>query len=161
MKSNINPEYILETRKIYGSWIKLLREGKGWSQQELADRIGISRTTINKIEHGAWNFGIDTITILAVHLDFFVFFLEKGSEDDLAVNAAQGRLREMRAEAREETREVEGFDLAAARDIDARLRSSVGREFIMVLREPTQRRTGFARAGPDIGIVNLNHSGNS
>ena len=36
-------------------------------------------------------------------------------EDDLAVNAAQGRLREMRAEAREETREVEGFDLAAAR----------------------------------------------
>ena len=85
MKSNINPEYILETRKIYGSWIKLLREGKGWSQQELADRIVISRTTINKIEHGAWNFGIDTITILAVHLDFFVFFLEKGSEDDLAV----------------------------------------------------------------------------
>ncbi len=84
MKSNINPEYILETRKIYGSWIKLLREGKGWSQQELSDKIGISQSTITKIENGRWNFGIDTITVLAVHLDFFVFFLEKDSEDDLA-----------------------------------------------------------------------------
>ena len=84
MKSNINPEYTLQARKLYGSWIKLLREGKGWSQQELADKIGISRTTIGKIENGVWNFGIDTVTILAVHLDFFVFFLEKDGEDDLA-----------------------------------------------------------------------------
>ena len=85
MKSNINPEYTLQARKVYGSWIKLLREEKKWSQQELADKIGISRSTIVKIENGYWNFGIDTITILAVHLDFFVIFVEKDSEDDLAV----------------------------------------------------------------------------
>jgi len=84
MKSNINPEYTLHARKLYGSWIKQLREQKSLTQQELADKIGISRTTINKIENGAWNFGIDTITILAVHLDFFIFFIEKDSEDDLA-----------------------------------------------------------------------------
>lgn len=84
MKPNINPEYLVEVRKLYGSWIKQIREEKGQTQQQMADEIGMSRSTISKIEDGKWNFGIDTLTIFAQHLDFFLFFLEKNSGDELA-----------------------------------------------------------------------------
>lgn len=84
MKPNTNPEYLLEVRKLYGGWIKQIREEKGQTQQQMADEIGMSRSTISKIEDGKWNFGIDTLTIFAQHLDFFLFFLEKNSKDELA-----------------------------------------------------------------------------
>ena len=69
MKGNINPEYLHEVRKIYGSWLRELREGKGLSQQELAEQLGLNQTTVSKIEAGKWNFGVDTLTIFAHHLD--------------------------------------------------------------------------------------------
>lgn len=80
---NVSPEYILDCRQIYGRRIKTIREQKGLSQQDLADRVGISRTTINKIEKGIWNFGIDTITAISANLDFFTYFFQKGEESDL------------------------------------------------------------------------------
>jgi transcriptional regulator with XRE-family HTH domain len=85
MKGNINEEYLIEVRKILGSWIKQMREDKKLSQQQLADKMGISRSTISKIEDGKWNFGIDTLTIFALHLDFFQFLVPKDSNDELAV----------------------------------------------------------------------------
>lgn len=84
MKGNINPEYAFEVRKIYGNWIKQLREEKGYTQEELAEKMGMTRTTISKIEDGKWNYGINTITLFAVHLDFFLFMIPKDSNDDLA-----------------------------------------------------------------------------
>jgi transcriptional regulator with XRE-family HTH domain len=85
MKGNINEEYLIEVRKILGNWIKEMREDKKLSQQQLADKMGISRSTISKIEDGKWNFGIDTLTIFALHLDFFQFLVPKDSNDELAV----------------------------------------------------------------------------
>jgi transcriptional regulator with XRE-family HTH domain len=32
--------------------IRELRESKGWTQQELADKTGVSRQTISKLENG-------------------------------------------------------------------------------------------------------------
>jgi len=84
MKGNVNPEYLIEVRKIIGDWLKDMREQKGLSQQELADKMGIDQGTIAKIENGRWNFGIDTITMFAIHLDFFQFFIPKDSKGDLA-----------------------------------------------------------------------------
>lgn len=84
MKGNINPEYSLEVRKIIGSWLKQMRIDKSLSQEELADQMGIGQTTISKIEDGKWNFGVDTITLFAQHLDFYLFFVPKNSDDDLA-----------------------------------------------------------------------------
>ena len=78
-------EYKLEVRKMYGSWIKQLREEKGLTQQQLGDKMSLDRSTISKIEDGKWNFGIDTLTLFAQHLDFYLFFLEKESTDELAV----------------------------------------------------------------------------
>lgn len=85
MKGNINEEYFIEVRKIIGSWLREMREEKKLSQQELADKMGINQTTISKIEVGKWNFGVDTVTLFALHLDFFQFFVPKDSDDELAV----------------------------------------------------------------------------
>lgn len=84
MKGNVNEEHFIEVRKILGSWIKEMREEKKLSQQQLADIMGISRSTISKVEDGKWNFGIDTLTAFAVYLDFFQFLVPKDSNDELA-----------------------------------------------------------------------------
>jgi transcriptional regulator with XRE-family HTH domain len=84
MKGNINPEYQQEVRKIIGSWLKDMREEKGYTQDDLAEKMGVTRTTIAKIENGQWNFGVDTITLFAIHLDFYQFFVPKSSKSDLA-----------------------------------------------------------------------------
>ena len=35
--------------------IRLLRAEKGWSQGELADRVGVSRNSINSVENGKFD----------------------------------------------------------------------------------------------------------
>ena len=35
--------------------IRLLRAEKGWSQAELADRVGVSRNSINSVENGKFD----------------------------------------------------------------------------------------------------------
>jgi len=35
--------------------IRLLRAEKGWSQAELADKVGVSRNSINSIENGKFD----------------------------------------------------------------------------------------------------------
>jgi len=77
-------EYNLEVRKMYGAWIRQIREEKGLTQQELGVKMKLDRSTISKIEDGKWNFGIDTLTLFAQHLDFYLFLLEKESTDELA-----------------------------------------------------------------------------
>lgn len=48
--------------KQVGVNIRRLREQKGWSQEELADRTGLHRTYISGIERGVRN---PTITIIS------------------------------------------------------------------------------------------------
>lgn len=36
-----------------GEQIKTFREGQGWSQQELARRVGVDQATISRIERGS------------------------------------------------------------------------------------------------------------
>ena len=83
--TNESEEYKLEVRKMYGSWIRQIREAKGLTQQQLGEKMKLDRSTISKIEEGKWNFGIDTLTLFAHNLDFYLFFLEKESTDELAV----------------------------------------------------------------------------
>lgn len=60
-----------------GKQIKFLREEKGLSQEELAQRMGISRTTISKIENGKFSFSIDYLLKLSLSLDFHVVLKSK------------------------------------------------------------------------------------
>lgn len=53
--------YISENRERLGKSIKELREKKGYSQEQLADIMNISRSTISKIESGKFNMSVDYI----------------------------------------------------------------------------------------------------
>lgn len=66
-----------EGRVGVGQQIKLMREEKGLSQEELAQRMGISRTTISKIENGKFSFSIDYLLKLSLSLDFHVVLKSK------------------------------------------------------------------------------------
>ena len=44
--------YVSETADLLGKLIKLGRKNRKWTEQELADRLGISRGTLKKIEKG-------------------------------------------------------------------------------------------------------------
>ena len=48
---NYSP-YTSETADLLGKLIKLGRKNRKWTEQELADRLGISRSTLKKIEKG-------------------------------------------------------------------------------------------------------------
>ena len=45
----------MDIRKRLGSNLKRLRDEKGWSQEEFADRAGIHRTYVSDIERAARN----------------------------------------------------------------------------------------------------------
>ncbi len=47
--------------KELGSQLKKFREEKNLSQDEVAELMGISRTTISKIENGLWNFSVEKL----------------------------------------------------------------------------------------------------
>lgn len=49
--------------------LKEFRQDKGWSQQELADHIGVSRNTIGSIERGEFNPTAKLALILCIVLD--------------------------------------------------------------------------------------------
>jgi putative transcriptional regulator len=45
--------------------LRNLREEKGWSQQELGNRAGIDRKTVNRIENGHFSPSITTLFMLS------------------------------------------------------------------------------------------------
>ncbi|HUQ20849.1 MAG TPA: helix-turn-helix transcriptional regulator [Gemmatimonadaceae bacterium] len=55
--------------------VKELREAKGWTQQDLADQVGVSRQSINSIERGRY------VPSLMLALTFARIF--KVSTDDI------------------------------------------------------------------------------
>jgi transcriptional regulator with XRE-family HTH domain len=84
MDGNTLNSEILEARKIIGSWLKQMREDKGLTQEQVADKLGVGKQTVSKIEAGRWSFSIDYINRFAQALDFYVFFIPKDSKDPLA-----------------------------------------------------------------------------
>jgi transcriptional regulator with XRE-family HTH domain len=73
-KSKITSEYIQEFRERIGNEIRLIRERKGLSQDELAEIMEIHRATISKIETGKFAISIDYLVKFAWYLDFEISF---------------------------------------------------------------------------------------
>lgn len=48
---------------------------KGYNQEQLADIMNVSRTTISKIENGKFNFSIDYLSKFSWFLDFNISIL--------------------------------------------------------------------------------------
>jgi ribosome-binding protein aMBF1 (putative translation factor) len=76
-KSRPTEEYIQQNRESIGKQIRLYREKKGISQEELADIMEVKNSTISKIETGKFSITIDYLAKLGWHLDFDVLMMEK------------------------------------------------------------------------------------
>ncbi|OXA93876.1 hypothetical protein B0A66_06075 [Flavobacterium hercynium] len=62
--------YLHDCRLRIGDTIREIREKKGYSQEQLAEIMNVSRTTISKIENGKFNFSIDYLSKFSWFLDF-------------------------------------------------------------------------------------------
>lgn len=70
MKGKIDEKFALEQRLKLGEFIRQKRKEKGLTQDALGKLMGFDPTNIIKMEKGRWNFGIDTLALFALHLDF-------------------------------------------------------------------------------------------
>ena len=76
-KSRPKEEYIQQNRESIGKQIRLYREKKGISQEELAEMLEIKKSTISKIESGKFAITVDYLAKLAWYLDFNISIVEK------------------------------------------------------------------------------------
>lgn len=58
MYENINvkqlPPFVVEERKLIGDRLAELRKSKNLTQEDLAIKLGVTKSSINKIEKGVW-----------------------------------------------------------------------------------------------------------
>jgi transcriptional regulator with XRE-family HTH domain len=76
-KSRPTEQYIQENREVIGKQIRIFREKKGFSQDELAEIMEVNRSTISKVETGKFAITIDYLVKFAWYLDFNITVLEK------------------------------------------------------------------------------------
>ena len=71
-KQRTYSKYALEATTLLGEQIKLGRKQRKWSEKNLAERAGISRATLQKIENGEMNCAIglffEAATLVGVNL---------------------------------------------------------------------------------------------
>lgn len=70
--------YLYDCRLKMGETLKGIREKKGYSQEQLAEIMQISRSTISKIENGKFAISIDYLVKFGLYLNFEIDFIEKG-----------------------------------------------------------------------------------
>jgi len=63
-------DFVSQHRNSVARQIREFRERKGYSQDVLAEIMGVSRSTISKIENGRFGFSIDYLSKLSIHLNF-------------------------------------------------------------------------------------------
>jgi transcriptional regulator with XRE-family HTH domain len=71
--------YTREAGALFGKLIKLGRKERKWTEQELAERTGISRTTLKKIEKGDLSVAIGLVFEAAVLVGIKLFDEERSS----------------------------------------------------------------------------------
>jgi len=69
-----------ELKKVFGHNIFTFRERKGWSQELLAEKAGISKNTVSDVESGHKFVRADTLVGLAMALETKVYELFKTSD---------------------------------------------------------------------------------
>ena len=55
----------MDVRKKFGKRLRALREERGWSQEEFADRAGLHRTYVSAVERGIRNPTLSVLDRLA------------------------------------------------------------------------------------------------
>lgn len=74
---NFNEDYLHSCRLKMGNTIRGIREKKGYNQEQLADIMKVSRTTISKIENGKFNCSMDYLSKFSWFLGFDFLGLDK------------------------------------------------------------------------------------
>lgn len=70
IKENSMESYLHDCRLKMGESIREIREKKGYNQEQLAEIMKVSRTTISKIESGKFNCSIDYLSKFSWFLGF-------------------------------------------------------------------------------------------
>ena len=68
---------IKDYRLKLGEKIKLVREKKGYSQEQLGELMNINRSTISKIENGKFSITVDYLVRFSIFLDYEFKVVEK------------------------------------------------------------------------------------
>lgn len=63
-------KFVQNYRLKIGDAIRIIREKKGYSQDELAEIMNVNRSTISKIENGKFSFSIDYLSKFSWFLHF-------------------------------------------------------------------------------------------
>lgn len=66
--------YLNNCRLRMGETIREIREKKGYNQEQLAEIMNVSRTTISKIESGKFNCSFNYLSKFSFYLDFELEF---------------------------------------------------------------------------------------
>lgn len=74
---NSMESYLHDCRLKMGESIREIREKKGYNQEQLADIMKVSRTTISKIENGKFNCSMDYLSKFSWFLGFEFRMIEK------------------------------------------------------------------------------------
>ncbi|MDI6047039.1 helix-turn-helix transcriptional regulator [Flavobacterium yafengii] len=74
---NSMESYLHDCRLKMGESIREIREKKGYNQEQLADIMKVSRTTISKIENGKFNCSMDYLSKFSWFLDFDFSIIDK------------------------------------------------------------------------------------
>ena len=77
IKENSIDIYLHNCRLKMGQNIREIREKRGYSQEQLAEIMQISRTTISKIENGKFSISIDYLVKFGWYLNFDIDFIDK------------------------------------------------------------------------------------
>jgi transcriptional regulator with XRE-family HTH domain len=75
--ANSIESYLHNCRVKTGETIRKIREKKGYNQEQLAEIMKVSRTTISKIESGKFNCSLDYLSKFSWYLGFDFKAVEK------------------------------------------------------------------------------------
>ena len=72
MKAEIpsTEEQIKNYRQKLGDNIRTVREKRGYSQEQLAEKMDVNRSTISKIENGKFGISVDYLVKFSIFLDY-------------------------------------------------------------------------------------------
>lgn len=68
---------IKDYRLKLGDKIRVVRERRGYSQEQLAELMNINRSTISKIENGKFGITVDYLVRFSIFLDYQFKVVEK------------------------------------------------------------------------------------
>jgi transcriptional regulator with XRE-family HTH domain len=74
------PEKSVPPRRLaLGEAVRRVRDRRGWTQEQLAERVGFDRKSINRLEKGATAVSVDRLWVIADALDVAIGDLESAA----------------------------------------------------------------------------------